>query len=123
MTESNQTYSCLVESTLEAIKALDSNVNLTPKYVMADFSSAIHKALSNSVPQSTLLRCRFHFWNLINTKLKTKKWFEVCDLISSTIPSKFPDYFNLKLRSRKSKKYDPRRIIRHDIAILFKLPS
>jgi len=123
VTESNQTYSCLVESTLEAIKALDSNVNLTPKYVMADFSSAIHKALSNSVPQSTLLHCRFHFWNLINTKLKTKKWFEVCDLSSSTIPSKFLDYFNLKLHSRKSKKYDPRRIIRYDIAILCKLPS
>ena len=32
VTESNQTYSCLIESTLEAIKVLDLNVNLTPKY-------------------------------------------------------------------------------------------
>jgi len=90
---------------------------------MADFSQAIHKALLNSLPQSKYLHCRFHFWNLINSKLKSNKLFPIRDLNPSNIPPRFLDYFNLKRQSKKDKHYDPRRIVRYDISILCKLPT
>ena len=123
MSESSQAYSCLIQSTLQAIRMLDPTGYLIPEYVMADFSSAIFKALSNSIPQSQFLHCRFHFWNIKYSKLKSKNWFQIREVNRSKIPARFLDYFNLKVRSPKSKKYDPRRIIKYDIAILSKLTS
>jgi len=46
-TESSQAYSCLIQLTLQAIKILNPTGYLIPEYVMADFSSAIFKALLN----------------------------------------------------------------------------
>ena len=90
---------------------------------MADFSPAISKSLTENFNEATHLHCRFHFWNILNSKFKSKVLFPHSILEPSKILARFKDYFSLKVSSKRVKKYDLRRIIKYDIAILSKLPS
>ena len=122
-TESYRAYKCLLQSALDTIKILSPEFDPKPTFAMADFAPSIHKALKDFMPEGTFLHCRFHFWQLVNTKLRSLKLFPKSIRNCSNIPAKFKTYFNFKSISKRAKKYDVRRVIRYDICILSKLPT
>jgi len=90
---------------------------------MADFSPAINKAIRNIVPGCTVLNCRFHFWQLIVGKMRSKTFFPKKVLAPQDIPARFKSYFNLQSVRNRAKKFDISKVIRYDICILSKLPT
>jgi len=106
-----------------SVKLLSPEFDPKPIFAMADFAPSIHKALKDFMPEGTFLHCRFHFWQVINTKLRSLKLFPKNTRNCSNVPAKFKTYFNFKSISKRAKKYDVRRVIRYDICILSKLPN
>jgi len=96
----------------------------TPEFVMSDFSPAISKAIKAIFSNTTQLKCRFHFFNAVLPKLKSRTYFDskVGKLQAKDIPIRFRTYFQLKAK-RKQNKWDPRRVFRYDICILSKLST
>jgi len=105
------------------VKLIEPDFDIQPQYAMADFALGIHKALKDCMPNGVFLHCRFHFWQLMNSKMRSTTFFPKSIRNCPNVSAKFKAYFNFKSKSNKAKKYDVRRVIRYDICILSKLPT
>ncbi len=65
----------MFRSVMRILQIIRPSVDLTPDFMMSDLSPAISNAITETFPDCRTLNCRFHFWNLIAAKLKSKKYF------------------------------------------------
>jgi len=123
--EDTESYQCSLQSILNTLETLHPNQDIQPKFFMADFSPAISAAIDRVCPQSTQLKCNFHFLQLLNPKYKIKELFSNKYLSPSTIPLIYKDYFNVHsyLNKKKTNMFSPSRIVKYDISILTKIPT
>jgi len=115
----------MFQSLFKAQNFLYPNWNNRPTFIMSDFAPQITKVIKTTFPATIQLKCRFHFWNIVNPKLKNYNFFEkaVIKQTNNDVPNRFKNYFNLKLKSKRQNHWDPRRIFRYDISVLAKLPT
>lgn len=93
---------------------------------MADFNPAISSSMDQVCPQSTQLKCNFHFAQLLKQRFKAKHLFKERVLSPSTISPIYKDYFTTVhafINRKKTNFFSPIRIVNYDISILTKLPT
>ena len=91
---------------------------------MSDFSPAIIRAVEQTCPNTTHLKCTYHFSTIIKKRV-TQKHFSKSLLLRAEIPAEYLSYFAITvyLNKKKTNYFSPIRVVKFDISILMKLPN